>query len=76
MNPAEVATSLMIERTLSESTAYRKIDDSLYTVKQGSTYVLINVGALEQGRGRGPLRRPAGQGRWPWTARWRSSSWS
>jgi hypothetical protein len=43
MNPAEVATSLMIERTLSESTAYRKIDDSLYTVKQGSTYVLINV---------------------------------
>jgi hypothetical protein len=43
MNPAEVATALMIERTLSESQAYRKIDESLYTVKQGSTYVLINV---------------------------------
>ena len=43
MNPAEVATSLLIERTLSNSNAYRKIDDSLYAVKQGSCYVLINV---------------------------------
>jgi hypothetical protein len=43
MNPAEVATVLLIERTLSGSSAYRKVDDSLYCVKQGSTYVLINV---------------------------------
>jgi hypothetical protein len=43
MNPSEVATSLLIERTLSASSAYRKVDDSLYTVKQGSTYVLIHV---------------------------------
>ena len=43
MNPAEVATALLIERTLSNSTAYKKVDDSLYAVKQGSTYVLINV---------------------------------
>jgi hypothetical protein len=43
MNPAEVATSLLIERTLSGSTAYRKVDDSLYAVKQGSTYVMINI---------------------------------
>jgi hypothetical protein len=43
MNPAEVATTLMIEKTLSSSPAYRKIDEHLYTIKQGSTYVLISV---------------------------------
>ncbi|HKA91207.1 MAG TPA: YbjN domain-containing protein [Haliangiales bacterium] len=43
MNPAEVATALLIEQTLSQSHAYRKIDDSLYTVKQGSCYVMINI---------------------------------
>ena len=43
MNPAEVATSLLIERTLQDSPAYRKIDDQLYVIKQGSAYVMINV---------------------------------
>jgi type III secretion system-like peptide-binding chaperone len=43
MNPAEVATALLIERTLGDSTAFRKIDDSLYVIKQGSAYVMINV---------------------------------
>lgn len=43
MNPAEVATSLLIEQTLSTSPAYRKVDDSLYVIKQGSAYVMINV---------------------------------
>ncbi len=43
MNPAEVATALLIEQTLSKSHAYRKIDESLYTVKQGSCYVMINI---------------------------------
>ncbi len=43
MNPAEVATSLLIESTLSSSAAYRKIDESLHTLKQGSTYVMIKV---------------------------------
>jgi Putative bacterial sensory transduction regulator len=43
MNPAEVATALLIERTLQDSPAYRKIDDSLYVIKQGSAYVMINV---------------------------------
>jgi len=43
MNPAEVATSLVIERTLEKSPAYRKVDDSLYVIKQGSTYVMISV---------------------------------
>jgi hypothetical protein len=43
MNPAEIATSLLIERTLGDNHAYRKIDDRLYTIKQGSAYVMINV---------------------------------
>lgn len=43
MNPAEVATALVIEKTLQTSTAYRKVDDRLYVVKQGSAYVMINV---------------------------------
>ncbi len=43
MNPAEVATALLIEKTLQDSTAYRKIDDNLYVLKQGSAYVMISV---------------------------------
>jgi hypothetical protein len=43
MNPAEVATSLVIESTLKEQGSYRKVDDRLYVIKQGSTYVLINI---------------------------------
>ncbi len=43
MNPAEIDTALLIEKTLADNPAYRKIDEALYTVKQGSTYVMINV---------------------------------
>jgi hypothetical protein len=43
MNPAEVATSLVIERTLSSSPAYRKVDDALYVIKQGSAYVMVAI---------------------------------
>ncbi len=43
MNPAEVATALMIERTIQDSPAYRKVDDNLYIIKQGSAYVMISV---------------------------------
>jgi hypothetical protein len=43
MNPAEVATALLIERTLADSPAFRKIDDTLYVIKQGSAYVMISV---------------------------------
>jgi hypothetical protein len=43
MNPAEVATSLLIEKTLAKSPAYRKVDDTLYVIKQGSAYVMITV---------------------------------
>lgn len=43
MNPAEVATSLVIEETLKGSPAFRKVDDRLYVVKQGSAYVMVNI---------------------------------
>ena len=43
MNPAEVATALLIEKTLQDSPAYRKVDDTLYVIKQGSAYVMISV---------------------------------
>jgi len=50
MNPAERATAAIIERTLSESPAYRKVDDRLYVVKQGSAFVMINVVPMEEER--------------------------
>jgi len=43
MNPAEVATAHLIERTLETSPAYRKVDDTLYVIKQGSAYVMITI---------------------------------
>lgn len=43
MNPAEVATALVIERTLEQSPAYRKVDETLYVIKQGSAYVMITI---------------------------------
>lgn len=43
MNPAEIATALTIEKTLGSNPAYRKVDDCLFVVKQGSAYVMINV---------------------------------
>src|SRR5678816_1590100 len=39
-----VATSQkIIERVLGKSPAFQKIDDALYVVRQGSTYVMISV---------------------------------
>lgn len=43
MNPAEVASALLIESTLSTQGSFRKVDDRLYVIKQGSTYVMINI---------------------------------
>ncbi len=43
MNAAEVATALLIEKTLGKSSAFRKVDEQLYVVKQGSAYVMINI---------------------------------
>lgn len=58
MNPAEVATALVIERTLGEKGDYRKVDDRLYVIKQGSTYVMINIVPWGEDRA---LVRVAGQ---------------
>src|SRR5260370_20329370 len=35
--------ALLIEKTLQDSPAFRKIDDLLYVMKQGSAYVMISV---------------------------------
>ena len=43
MNPAEVATALVIEQTLGDKGSYRKVDERLYVIKQGSCYVMINI---------------------------------
>ncbi len=47
MNPAESASARLIEDTLKDNPAYRKLDDKLYIVKQGSTFVMINVVPLD-----------------------------
>jgi hypothetical protein len=43
MNPAEVATALLVENTLASSHAYRKVDEGLYAIKQGSAFVMLNI---------------------------------
>lgn len=50
MNPAEVASALVIEKTLSKKGSYRKVDDRLYVIKQGSSYVMINIVPWESER--------------------------
>jgi hypothetical protein len=42
MTPVEISCS-KIEKTLGKSPAYRKVDERLYVVKQGSSYVMIMV---------------------------------
>jgi hypothetical protein len=37
------ASCAQIEKTLGKSPAYRKVDEHLYVVKQGSSYVMISV---------------------------------
>ena len=43
MNQAELKTCNTIEQTLGGHKAFRKVEDALYVVKQGSSYVMINV---------------------------------
>jgi hypothetical protein len=43
MNAAEKATQRVIENTLGSHGTYRKVDARLYVIKQGSTYVMINI---------------------------------
>jgi hypothetical protein len=50
MNAAERATQRVIESTLGDNPAYRKLDEHLYIVKQGSTFVMINVVAIGDDR--------------------------
>jgi len=50
MNPAEVASALVIENTLKKKGAFRRVDERLYVIKQGSTYVLINIVAWGEDR--------------------------
>lgn len=50
MNPAEVASALTIEETLCKHGSYRKVDERLYVIKQGSTYVMINIVPLDNDR--------------------------
>jgi hypothetical protein len=43
MNASESKSCKIIESTLNQNKAYRKIEDRLYIVKQGSSYVMISV---------------------------------
>lgn len=43
MNDAERKSCELIEKTLGSNKAYRKIEDKMYVVKQGSSYVMITV---------------------------------
>src|SRR5262245_11397455 len=43
MNAAAKTSCQVIEKTLGKSPAFRKVDEGLYVVKQGSSIVMINV---------------------------------
>ncbi|MFH1132231.1 MAG: hypothetical protein V1754_12915 [Pseudomonadota bacterium] len=43
MNSAEKMSCEVIERTIGNNRAYRKVDEKMYVIKQGSSYVMINV---------------------------------
>lgn len=47
-NAAVKAANQRIEALLAKSPAYRKVDDGLYVVKQGSTVVMVSVHAWKQ----------------------------
>lgn len=43
MNEAERKSCELIEKTLADNKAYRKVEEKMYVVKQGSSYVMITV---------------------------------
>ncbi|MEA2698868.1 MAG: hypothetical protein QOI66_3139 [Myxococcales bacterium] len=43
MNAAAKMSCLLIEKALGKSAAYKKVDEGLYVVKQGTCVVMINV---------------------------------
>ncbi len=50
MNLAKQQTCMLIEETLNGNPAFRKVDKNLYVVRQGSSYVMINVVAWGEER--------------------------
>jgi hypothetical protein len=50
MNAAETTSKELIETTLHANPAFRRLDERLYIVKQGSTFVMINVVAIDDDR--------------------------
>lgn len=50
MNVAEEKTCQLIEKNLGKHKAFRKVEEQMYVVKQGSSYVMINVVALGEER--------------------------
>jgi hypothetical protein len=47
MTPAELATVQRIEATFAGNPAFRKLDERVFIVKQGSTFVMLNVVPME-----------------------------
>ena len=43
MNSAEETSALVVEETLKSQGTFRKVEDRLYVIKQGTTYVTINI---------------------------------
>jgi len=50
MTPAETVTIERLENALSGNPAVRRLDDRVFVVKQGSTFVMVNVCELEGDR--------------------------
>ena len=50
MTPAEQITVERIEEALYGNPAVRKLDDRVFVVKQGSTFIMMNVEALDEER--------------------------
>ncbi|HUH02891.1 MAG TPA: YbjN domain-containing protein [Kofleriaceae bacterium] len=50
MTPAELATAQRIESALAGNPAFRKLDDRVYVVKQGSTFVMLNIAPIDDTR--------------------------
>lgn len=50
MNPAEQVTSQRISAAFEGNPAFRKLDDHTFIVKQGSTFVMLNVVPLDDQR--------------------------
>ena len=50
MTEAERITAQRIEQAFAGNQAFRKLDDRVFIVKQGSTFVMLNVAALDASR--------------------------